>query len=155
MVAANPRSRNSDSDASSSFCLALGPGMNKAYRLVGMSSSASIPTHQRAHSAPPSATPSTNWTPLPPFLDDEKLPPDNNASDSALRVVALGRKNYLFVGNEDAGNNVAGLYSLVATCEANGVNPLDYLSDVLLRDQDHRAAEIDDLRPHRWRPRSA
>ena len=96
-----------------------------------------------------------NWTPLTRFLDDEKLPPDNNASESALRVVALGRKNYLFVGNEDAGNNVAGLYSLVATCEANGVNPLDYLSDVLLRVQDHPAAEIDDLLPHRWRLRPA
>jgi transposase len=53
------------------------------------------------------------------------------------------------------GNNVAGLYSLVATCEANSVNPLDYLSDVLLRVQDHPAAGIDDLLPHRWRPRSA
>jgi hypothetical protein len=52
-------------------------------------------------------------------------------------------------------NNVAGLYSLVATCEANGVNPLDYLSDVLLRVQDHAAAQIDDLLPHCWRPRSA
>jgi transposase len=40
-------------------------------------------------------------------------------------------RNHLFVGNEDAGNNVAGLCSLVATCEAKGVNPLDYLSDVL------------------------
>lgn len=45
--------------------------------------------------------------------------------------------------------------TLVATCEANGVNPLDYLSDVLLRVQDHPAAEIDDLLPHRWKPRSA
>ena len=88
------------------------------------------------------------WTPLTRFLDDEKLPPDNNASESALRVVALGRKNYLFVRNEDACNNVAGLYSLVATCEANGVNPLDYLSDVLLRVQDHPAAAIDDLYSH-------
>ena len=69
--------------------------------------------------------------------------------------MTLGPKNCLFVGNEDAGNNVAGLYSLVATCEANGVNPLGYLSDVLLRVQDHPAAEIDDLLPHRWRPRSA
>jgi transposase len=83
--------------------------------------------------------------PLPRRREDP--PPDNNASESALRVVALGRTNYLFVGNEDAGNNVAGLYSLVATCEAKGVNPLDYLSDVLLRVRDHPAAEIDDLLP--------
>jgi transposase len=96
-----------------------------------------------------------NWVPLTRFLDDEKVPPDNNASEAALRVVALGRKNYLFVGNEDAGNNVAGLYSLVATCEANGVNPLDYLVDVMRRIQDHPAVAIDDLLPHRWKPRAA
>lgn len=94
-----------------------------------------------------------NWTPLTRFLDDEKLPPDNNASEAALRVVALGRKNYLFLGNEDAGANVAGLYSLIATCEANAVNPLDYLVDVMQRIQDHPAAAIDDLLPHRWKPR--
>ena len=47
-----------------------------------------------------------------------------NPAESALRRVALGRKNFLFVGNDDAGDNLAGLYSLVATCEANGVNPL-------------------------------
>ena len=74
-----------------------------------------------------------NWTALTCFLDDPKLPPDNNAAESALRAIALGRKNYLFVGNEDAGENIAGLYSLVATCEANGVNPIAYLSDVMLR----------------------
>jgi hypothetical protein len=45
--------------------------------------------------------------------------------------------------------NVAGLYCLVATCEANGVTRLDYLSDALLRIQDQPAAEIDDLLPHR------
>ena len=71
------------------------------------------------------------WTELTVFLDDPTVPLDNNQSEAALRVVALGRKNFLFVGNEDAGDNIAGLYSLVATCEANDVNPLDYLRDVL------------------------
>ena len=55
-----------------------------------------------------------NWTELTRFLDDAKIPPDNNASEAALRVVALGRKNFLFVGHEEAGENIAGLYSLVA-----------------------------------------
>jgi transposase len=79
-----------------------------------------------------------NWTELTRFLNDAKIPPDNNASEAALRVVALGRKNFLFVGHEEAGENIAGLYSLVATCEANGVNPYDYLRDVLLRVSTHR-----------------
>jgi transposase len=93
-----------------------------------------------------------NWTELTRFLDDAKIPPDNNASEAALRVVALGRKNFLFVGHEEAGENIAGLYSLVATCEANGVNPYDYLRDVLLRVSTHPANLIDELLPDQWKP---
>lgn len=47
--------------------------------------------------------------------------------------MALRRKNYLFVGSDEAGRNLAGLSSLVATCEVNGVNPGAYLADVLMR----------------------
>lgn len=95
-----------------------------------------------------------NWSELTRFLDDERIPPDNNRSERALRVVALGRKNYLFVGDEDAGKNIAGLYSLVATCEANGVDPLAYLTDVLGRLATHPASRIDELLPQNWKPAS-
>ncbi|WP_223782916.1 transposase domain-containing protein, partial [Myxococcus sp. AS-1-15] len=71
------------------------------------------------------------------------------------RGVALGRKNYLFVGNDEAGRNLAGLSSLVATCEANGVNPEAYLADVLMRLGSHPASRLDELLPHRWQPASA
>jgi transposase len=91
-----------------------------------------------------------NWEELTRFLTDARIPPDNNRSESALRVVAVGRRNFLFVGHEDAGANIAGLYSLVATCEANGVNPLAYLTNVLGR---LRSAKVlDDLLPHKWKP---
>ena len=71
-----------------------------------------------------------------------------------LRVAALGRKNILFVGTDEAGENLAGLYSLIATCEVNGINPVAYLADVLLRVQMHPASRIDELLPHNWtRPR--
>ncbi len=93
-----------------------------------------------------------NWEELTRFLDDARIPPDNNRSESALRIVALGRKNFLFVGHEDAGENLAGLYSLVATCEANGVEPISYLTDVLGRLGSHPAAALQDLLPHKWRP---
>lgn len=86
------------------------------------------------------------------FLEDPRLELDNNASERALRGVALGRKNYLFVGNDGAGENLAGLMSLLATCEASGVNPEAYLTDVLIRLNDHPASELDDLLPHRWSP---
>lgn len=86
------------------------------------------------------------------FLYVAALPPDNNRSEAALRRVALGRKNYLFVGNEDAGKNTAGLFSLVASCVHNGVNPVDYLADVLVRVDSHDHRRIDEILPDRWRP---
>jgi transposase len=88
--------------------------------------------------------------PLSRFLHLAALPPDNNRSEAALRRVALGRKNYLFVGNEDAGKNVAGLYSLVASCELNGINPTAYLTDVMAKLSVE--SDIDALLPDRWRP---
>lgn len=84
------------------------------------------------------------------YLRDARIPIDNNPSERALRVVALGRKNFLFVGDVDSGSNLAVLYSLVASCEEAGVNPLAYLADVLLRVQTHPASRVDDLLPDRW-----
>ena len=66
--------------------------------------------------------------------------------------MALGRKNFLFVGGAEAGQRLAGLYSLVSTCEANDVDPIEYLQDVLLRVDTHPASLIDELLPHQWMP---
>lgn len=90
------------------------------------------------------------WAELGVFLDDERVPLDNNGSERALRRVALGRKNYLFVHDGDAGASIAGLYSLVATCEARGINPFEYLADVLTRVQDQPVSAIDELLPGAW-----
>ena len=90
------------------------------------------------------------WDTLTPFLDDVKIPLDNNPSERAVRVVALGRKNFLFVGDPEHGENLAGLYSLVSTCDANDVDPIAYLKDVLIRVDEHPASRTDDLLPHRW-----
>lgn len=92
------------------------------------------------------------WDELTLFLTDPHVPIDNNASERALRVAALGRKNFLFVGSDHAGENLAGLYSLIATCEVNSVNPVAYLADVLLRVQTHPVSQVDELPPHRWKP---
>jgi transposase len=90
------------------------------------------------------------WDALTLFLIDPRLPLDNNLSERSLRVCALGRKNFLFVGTDSAGENLAGLYSLITTCEVNGVNPVDYLADVVFRVQTHPASRIDELLPHKW-----
>jgi transposase len=91
-----------------------------------------------------------NRKPLTRFLYVAKLPLDNNRSESALRRVALGRKNYLFVGHEEAGENIAGLFTIVASCATNGVNPVDYITDVLQRVSHHPASDIDAILPDRW-----
>jgi transposase len=88
------------------------------------------------------------------FLTDARIPLHNNASERRLRVVALGRKNFLFVGHPRAGRNIAALYSLVASCIANKVEPTEYLTDVLPRIRDAKTdAELDALLPDRWQPR--
>lgn len=92
-----------------------------------------------------------NWSELNRFIEDSALPLDNNASERALRIIALGRKNYLFAGNDDAAANLAGLYSLVATCEMHDINPERYLSDVLIRVHTHPQQQIEELLPHRWK----
>lgn len=90
------------------------------------------------------------WVALTRFLADPSLPLDNNVAERALRVAALGRKNFLFVGHDEAGENLADLYTLVSTCELNRINPFRYLCDVLIRVQTHPQSRIDELLPHRW-----
>jgi transposase len=95
---------------------------------------------------------SNQWKPLTVFLSDPLIPIHNNASESALRIVALARKNSLFFGHEHAARNFSVLYSLVQTAERHGVNALAYLEDVLMRVQTHPASRIDELLPDQWNP---
>ncbi|HEY3320584.1 MAG TPA: IS66 family transposase, partial [Planctomycetota bacterium] len=77
------------------------------------------------------------WTALLRFLENGELEIDNNTAENALRPIALGRKNFLFVGNDNGGRRAAVLYSLIRTCERHGVNPWEYLRDVLVRVATH------------------
>ena len=85
------------------------------------------------------------------FLRYAGIPPDNNIAEAGLRRVSLGRKNLRIVGSEDAGHDLAVLYTLVATCEKHGINPIDYLQDVLVRVHPHLARDVAELLPDRWR----
>ena len=93
-----------------------------------------------------------NWDALSMFLTNPKIRLDNNISEAQLRLIALGRKNYLFVGNDVKGQNLAVLQTLVATCVANKVNPVEYLTDVVVRIQTHPHSQIDELLPQNWKP---
>ncbi len=91
------------------------------------------------------------WPTLLVYLSDAKLRPDNNAAERQLRAIALGRKNFLFVGSDVAGENLAVLQSLVATCCAHDVNPHSYLTDVLVRSRSHPASRARELLPDQWK----
>jgi transposase len=92
------------------------------------------------------------WKPLTVFMTDPKIPIHNNASESALRIIALARKNSLFFGHEQAARNFSILYSLVQTAVRCGINALSYLEDVLMRLRSHPASRIGELLPDRWKP---
>lgn len=91
------------------------------------------------------------WSRLTAFLKDPLIPIHNNASEAALRIIALVRKNSLFFGNDTAGKRFAILFSLIAMCEKHGVNPLEYFTDILLRIQDHPKSRLAELLPHQWK----
>ena len=92
------------------------------------------------------------WPTLDALLDDPKLRLDNNLAENALRIIALGRKNFLFVGDEQGGRNLAIIQTIVSTCIANEVNPEAYIADVLMRLDDTPAAQLDALLPTNWAP---
>ena len=88
-----------------------------------------------------------HWQALTRFVDDGHIEMDNNAAERALRGVALGRGNYLFMGSDAGGDRAAAIYSLVETAKLNGLDPERYLREVLGRIADHPINRIDDLLP--------
>jgi hypothetical protein len=76
---------------------------------------------------------------------------DNTGAERALRGIAVGRSNWLFAGNDDSGERAAIIYSLIRTCELNGVEPWDYLRDVLTRLAAGWSEDrLLELLPHNW-----
>jgi hypothetical protein len=65
------------------------------------------------------------------FLDDGRLRMDNNPSENALRVVATGRKAWLFFGSDDHAEAAANLYSLIASCKLHDIDPEPYLAEII------------------------
>ena len=62
------------------------------------------------------------------YLQDGRLPIDNNSVERSIRPVAVGRKNYLFVGSEDAGGWAATCYTIMENCRMNKLDPRKYLA---------------------------
>jgi len=76
---------------------------------------------------------------------------DNNPSERALKLVVIGRKNWLFMGNEGGGESSAILYSLAQTCRALKINPHEYFEDILRRIQSHSSQKLEELLPQNWK----
>ncbi|WP_140849279.1 transposase domain-containing protein, partial [Paracoccus sp. FO-3] len=87
---------------------------------------------------------------LRPYLDNGILELDNNAAERGMRAIALGRKNYLFVGSEAGGKAAAIAYTLIETAKLNAVDPHAWLADTLARIPDYKITKVDDLLPWCW-----
>jgi len=90
------------------------------------------------------------WVALTRFVDDARLPADNNWIENQIRPIAIGRSNWLFAGSLRAGRRAAAVMSLIRSAKLNGHDPYAYLKDVLARLPTQRASQVDELLPHRW-----
>jgi transposase len=93
-----------------------------------------------------------NWTALNRYCEDGDLAIDNNATERAIRGVAVGRHNWTFFGSDEGGRTAAVLRSFVASCQRLGVDPFAWLKDVLSRIPGHSIHQLAELLPHNWTP---
>jgi transposase len=91
------------------------------------------------------------WPAFAAFLEDGRICMTNNAAERALRAIARGRKAWLFVGSDRGGERAAMMYTLIATCRLNDVDPLAWLTDVLTRIADISQNRLHELLPWNWK----
>lgn len=94
------------------------------------------------------------WNRLVRYTEEGHYEIDNNPVENSIRPVALGRKNYLFAGSHEAAQRLAMMYSLLTSCKMQGINPHEWLTDVLTRIQDTKTSELVSLLPSNWQPSS-
>jgi transposase len=91
-----------------------------------------------------------NWTALVRYTEAGFLAIDNNVAEREMKRIAIGRKNWLFVGSPQGGQTAAVLYSFTSTCQRLGVEPWAYLQDALTRLPTTPAGQLADLLPDHW-----
>ena len=89
------------------------------------------------------------------YLSDGHLELDNNTCERSIRPIALGRKNYLFMGSIGGGKAAAIAYALIEAAKMNDVDPEAWLTWVLQRLPDHKINRIEDLMPWNWQAETA
>jgi len=91
------------------------------------------------------------WKALNVYTMQGFLSIDNNAAERAMKRVAIGRKNWLFAGNDQAGQTAAILYSLIASAERHGLDPQAYLTSVLANIAQTPVTQLDQFLPDVWK----
>jgi len=90
------------------------------------------------------------WSTLTVYLADGRVEIDNNLVENAIRPTAIGKKNWLFVGDADAGERSAIIYTLIESCRRRGLDPYAYLKDVLTRLPHMTNRQIPEVTPEAW-----
>ena len=96
-----------------------------------------------------------NWTALVRYTEKSFLAIDNNVAEREMKRIAIGRKNWLFVGTENGGHTAAALASFTSTCRRLEIDPWAYLKDVITRLPLTPADQLDDLLPDSQRAAEA
>lgn len=112
--------------------------------------------NQKTHVLPKSLTAQAinyalaQWTALNRYTENGDLEIDNNKSERAVKPIAIGRKNWMFAGNNNAGHTAAILYSFIDTCKRHKIDPWAYLNDVLTCINDLKMTDLHTLLPDVW-----
>src|SRR5919201_3520129 len=93
-----------------------------------------------------------NWTALNRYWHSGDLEIDNNATERAIRGIAVGRHNWVFFGSDQGGKTAAILRTFVASCQRAGVEPFAWFKDVLSRIANQPVTRLAELLPHNWAP---
>jgi len=92
------------------------------------------------------------WPALTRYLQDGRVQIDNNLTENSIRPSAVGKRNWLFIGHPEAGWRSAVIYSVIGSCRRMGIDPWEYIGDVLRRLPAMKQSEVPNILPGRWRP---
>jgi transposase len=90
------------------------------------------------------------WEAFKRFLEDGAIPIDNNRTEAMIKGPVMGKKAWLFFGNENGGQTAAVLYTLTMSCKRHSIDVQAYLADVFRRIRTATPAELESLLPDRW-----
>jgi hypothetical protein len=92
----------------------------------------------------------TMWPMLTVYLEDGRVEIDNNPVENAIRPTAIGKKNWLFIGEAEAGQRSAILFTIIEACRSRGIDPQSYLREILTRLPTLTTRQIKDVTPKAW-----